>query len=179
MVYLTYYVHCTTTDNEAGLATGWLPGKLSAKGLQEAAEMAKQIAESQFDEIIVSDLQRAVETARIAFAGRKFKTDARLREVNYGDNNGKPGKSFKANMKDFIMTAFPNGESYHDVEVRIRNLCEELRHNYDGKRVALLAHQAPQLSLDVIISGKTWPQAIDEDWRNTHAYQPGWEYRLV
>ena len=179
MVHITYFVHCTTTDNERGLATGWLPGKLSEKGLREAHEMHDQVAGKHFDAIIVSDLQRAIETAQIAFAGQTLSTDDRLREVDYGDNNGKPGKSFKANMNDFVDSPFPNGECYLDVEARMRLLCDDLRKHYEGKSVALLAHQGPQLALDVIIKGKTWQQAIADDWRNTHAYQPGWGYELT
>jgi hypothetical protein len=44
--------------------------------------------------------------------------------------------------------------------------------------VAVVAHQAPQLALDVIIRGKNWQQAIDEDWRKKKAWQPGWGYEL-
>jgi len=28
----------------------------------------------------------------------------------------------------------------------------------------------------VLLKGKTWEQAIDEDWRKKKAWQPGWEY---
>ncbi|KKQ27796.1 MAG: hypothetical protein US42_C0005G0021 [Candidatus Magasanikbacteria bacterium GW2011_GWC2_37_14] len=48
--------------------------------------------------------------------------------------------------------------------------------NYQNKHIAIVAHQAPQLALDVILSGKTWEQAIDEDWRKQKAWQPGWGY---
>jgi len=41
-----------------------------------------------------------------------------------------------------------------------------------------VAHQAPQLALDVLLKGRTWPQAIAEDWRNKKAWQTGWEYEL-
>jgi broad specificity phosphatase PhoE len=179
MVHITYFVHGTTTDNEQGLATGWLPGELSEKGRTQAEELGQQIARRHFDVVIASDLQRAIDTARTAFKGHEVTTDFRLREANYGDNNGKPTKLFKAHMEDFIDTPFPNGESYRDVEVRLRSLCDDLRQKYDNKRVALVAHQGPQLALDVIITGKSWPQAIAEDWRNTHAYQDGWDYTLA
>lgn len=33
---ITYFVHGTTTDNEQDLATGWLPGELSGKGIEQA-----------------------------------------------------------------------------------------------------------------------------------------------
>ena len=53
-----------------------------------------------------------------------------------------------------------------------------LKENYDGKRVAIVAHKAPQLVLDVLLKGKTWEQAFAEDWRKTHSWQAGWEYEL-
>ncbi len=50
-----------------------------------------------------------------------------------------------------IEKPFPNGESYEDVKQRMIELCDFLRENYDGKRIALVAHKAPQLALDVIL----------------------------
>ena len=55
---------------------------------------------------------------------------------------------------------------------------EFLKQNYDGKNVAIVAHKAPQISLDVLLKGKTWKEALAEDWRKTHAWKPGWEYIL-
>jgi len=42
-----------------------------------------------------------------------------------------------------------------------------------------VAHEGPQLALDVILRGKSWPQAIAENWRKTGAWQPGWRYSLA
>jgi len=41
-----------------------------------------------------------------------------------------------------------------------------------------VAHQAPQLALEVILKNKTWERAIAEDWRNTKSWQPGWKYEI-
>jgi broad specificity phosphatase PhoE len=177
MITITYYVHGTTPDNENHIATGWLPGKLSELGLKQTKILAQQVASRHYDAVICSDLHRAVQTAEMAF-GNKYDVipDARLREANYGDWNGQPDSLFKHRHADFITENYPNGESYKDVEKRIRALCDELAQKYDGKHVALLAHQAPQMALEVICNGKTWEQAFAEDWRKTGAYQPGWEY---
>jgi len=115
----------------------------------------------------------------IAF-GDKYKIiqDKRLREANYGDFTEKPSSEFKSRMIDYIDEPFPNGESYNDVEKRIADFLKFLRENYDGKHVAIVAHQAPQLALDVLIKNKTWAQAIGEDWRLKKAWQPGWDYLL-
>lgn len=176
MVTITYFVHGTTTDNEQKLATGWLPGELSPLGIKQSHELAGQIAGQTSDVIISSDLKRAVQTAEIVFPGREVLRDERLREANYGDWNGAEHALFKTRLTDFIGSPFPGGESYKDVERRMRSLCQELLARYDGKRVALIAHQAPQLAIEVICNGKTWQTAIAEDWRTTGAFQPGWQY---
>jgi alpha-ribazole phosphatase/probable phosphoglycerate mutase len=47
-----------------------------------------------------------------------------------------------------------------------------------GAHIAIVAHQAPQLALEVIAKGKTWEEAIKTDWRKTGAWQPGWIYEI-
>jgi len=177
-VGITYFVHGTTTDNEHDLATGWLPGKLSEVGRQQAKDLGGMTTDKHFDVVFCSDLERAVDSAELGF-GDKYEIiqDERLRECNYGDMNGKSAAAFKDRMEDFVDTPFPNGESYRDVEARLASFIDFLRANYQGKHVAIVAHQGPQLALDVLLRGKTWQQAIDEDWRKQKAWQPGWEYQ--
>lgn len=178
MVTITYFVHGTTTDNEQKLATGWLPGELSDKGKEQAKQLGEQAADKKFDVVFCSDLQRAIDSAKLGF-GDKYKIvqDDRLREANYGDMNGLP-HTFKDKMMDYVDNPFPNGESYRDVEMRIQSFCDFLKEKYDGKHVAIVAHQAPQLALEVVLNGKSWGQAITQDWRRTGAWQPGWTYTI-
>jgi broad specificity phosphatase PhoE len=137
VVDITYFVHCTTTDNQAHLATGWLPGELSEAGREQAKKLGEQAADKHFDIVFCSDLRRAVDTANLGF-----------------------------------------GENYKDVEKRMAEFLTYLKQNYNGKRAAIVAHQAPQLALDVLLKGKIWQQAIDEDWCKTKDWRPGWEYRV-
>lgn len=176
-IKITYFVHGTTTDNEQGLATGWLPGELSAKGKEQSKALGEQVADKKFDIVFCSDLQRAIDSAELGF-GDKYKIiqDTRLRECNYGDMNGTSAKAFKNNMRDFVNAPFPNGESYKDVEARLASFINYLKENHNDKHIAIVAHQAPQLALDVILRNKSWQEAIDEDWRKTKSWQPGWEY---
>ncbi|MBR9679677.1 MAG: histidine phosphatase family protein [Candidatus Altiarchaeota archaeon] len=176
-VLITYFVHGTTTDNEKELATGWNPGKLSELGLAQSKELAEHLKDKQFDVVFSSDLQRAIDSAEIVFGGRfEIKPDARLRECNYGNLNGKPYKLVKLNILNRINTAFPSGESYKDVENRLKEFLDYLAAQCVGKHIAIVAHQGPQLALEVILNNKSWEQAIKEDWRHTGDWQPGWEY---
>lgn len=178
-VNITYFVHGTTTDNEKDLATGWLPGKLSGLGIEQSKKLGEQVATRHFDVVFCSDLQRAIDSAELGF-GSKYRIiqDERLRECNYGDMNGKSAASFKDQMGDFVDKPFPDGESYKDTEARLASFVDFLRKNYGGKHVAIVAHQAPQLALDVLLKGKTWQEAINQDWRRSKAWQPGWIYTI-
>lgn len=176
-VKITYFVHGTTFDNQEHIATGWLPGTLSPKGIDQAKALRDVISIKDFDIVISSDLDRAVQSAGYVFENDLEKiTDARLRECNYGDLNGKDNSL--VSYENHIIEPFPNGESMLDVEKRIKEFLEFLLENYNGKHVAIMAHKAPQLAIEVLINGKTWKNAIETDWRKTKAWQPGWNYVL-
>lgn len=176
MIKIKYFVHGTTTDNLEKKATGWFDGVLSEKGINQAIELGKIIKDQKFDIVISSDLKRAVHSAQIVFGKNANFAPAmwQLRECNYGDYNGQDSKL--AEYKTHIYQKFPNGESMQDVEKRMSEFVQYLKQNFDGKNIAIVAHRAPQLALEVLLNGKTWEQAIDQDWRKTGAWQPGWEY---
>ena len=175
VVKITYMVHGTTQDNIDHLASGHNDIELSKRGIREGRELGYK-REDKFDVIITSDLKRAIDTAKLAFDGRcPHIQDARIRECDYGDLTQKP-KDWS--IADFINQKYPNGESYLDVQRRITSFLQYLKENYNGKHVGLVAHQAPQLALDVLIKGMSWNKTIAKDWRNTKSWQPGWEYTL-
>ena len=178
-VAITYFVHGTTTDNEKGLATGWNQGELSELGKKQSQELGEIVKDKKFDVVFCSDLKRAIDSAELSFQGKyHIIQDKRLREINYGDWNGTLGKNFKADLMKYLDEPFPGGESYKDVAVRVEDFLFFLKNNYNDQHVAIVSHHAPQLALDVLLQGKTWQQAMDEDWRNTKNWQPGWEYIL-
>ena len=169
-VKITYFVHGTTKDNEQDLSTGWASGDLSELGIRQAVELGKLVAGRRFDVIFCSDLKRAIESAQLGF-GDKYEiiSDPRLRECNYGDFTQKPSE-FKSDMNEWIERPFPNGESYKDMEGRVREFLDSLKENYKGKHVGIVAHEAPQLALEVLTRKKSWREAIAENWRNTKSW---------
>ena len=171
-----YFVHGTTTDNAEKLCSGWKEAMLNELGKEQAKNLGKVIREKgiNFDVLITSDLQRAIDSSNIAFPEYKKIRDNRLRECNYGDLDGKH-KSLVI-YEEHIESRFPNGESLKDVENRIREFIKDLEENYSGKTVGIVAHRAPQLALEVITKNITWEEAIKNDWRKTGDWQPGWEY---
>jgi len=179
VVKITYFVHGTTTDNEKHISSGWYDVELSELGIKQSKDLAEQTKNKKFEVVFCSDLKRAVDSAKLTWEGvYPMIPDARLRECNYGDYNAKPSEIVEPIQEKMITERFPNGESYEDVKDRIADFLEFLKNNHDGEHVAIVAHKAPQLALDVLLKGKNWGQAFAEDWRKTHSWQPGWEYEL-
>lgn len=175
-VCLVYETHSPTLDNEAGFATGWLPGQLSPAGLERAAELGERRRGERFDLVVSSDLRRAVQTVRIAFAGRdvEHRADLRLREINYGELNGMPVAWLDAERAHRVDEPFPGGESYRQVVDRTADLLEELARTHDGRRVLLVAHAANRYALAVLLAGADLAEQVSAPF----TWQPGWAYTL-
>ncbi len=178
-VKITYFVHGTTTDNEGGFSSGWSDVELSELGIQQSKELGPLTEDKNFDVVFTSDLKRAIQSAQLTW-GDKYKIipDARLRECNYGDYNNKPSEIVEPLQEQSVITPMPNGESYEMVKERVKSFLEDIKKNYNGKSIAIVAHKAPQLALDVLLKKLTWEEAFATDWRKTKEWKPGWEYIL-
>ena len=174
MVRIMYFVHGTTTDNAAKLCSGWKEAMLNDLGREQAKNLGSVVSNIKFDAIFTSDLKRAIESSEIAFPKYHKNTDARLRECNYGTLDGE-SKNLVI-YEEHIDEPFPCGESLKDVEKRVRSFIEDIKEKYSGKTLAIVAHRAPQLALEVITKKISWEEANRGDWRKTGAWQPGWEY---
>jgi broad specificity phosphatase PhoE len=171
---LVYETHAITTDNEAGVATGWLPGRLSARGRETAAELGARRRDDGLGAVFVSDLERALETARIAFADSPIPVvvDARLRECNYGRLNGLTRARLDEERAAHVDEPWPDGESYRDVVGRTASFLDDLVASRTAGRVLVVAHSANKAALDHLLLGADLREVVERamDW------QPGWEY---
>ena len=131
---IVFETHSISTDNEAGIATGWLGGELSAAGREQARLLGERRRCDAIDLVLVSDLARAVETAQIAFVGSglRVRRDARLRECDYGEWNGMPVARLEAERAAHIDVPYPGGQSYRDVCDQMAGLLAELRDGGHG-----------------------------------------------
>lgn len=178
-IKITYFVHGTTTDNKKDVSSGWYDVGLSELGVKQSIALKDQIKDKRFNVVFCSDLKRAVDSAKLTFEGVvPIIQDQRLRECNYGRFNAQLAAIVEPMQEKCIRERFPDVESYEDVKERIADFLEFLKKNYAGKNVAIVAHKAPQLALDVLLKNKTWEQAFAEDWRKKKAWQPGWDYIL-
>ena len=168
---LIYETHSTTLDNERGIATGWLPGELSAAGRLQSEELGARRRE--VDVVFSSDLRRAVQTVELARLEVPHLQDWRLRECDYGVLNGRPVEEL-APRRAYVDEPFPGGQSYREVVELTRSFLADVKGRYDGKRVLVVAHSANRWALQHLLAEVALEElvAVPFDW------QPGWEYEL-
>jgi len=176
MIELVFETHSTTEDNEAGRATGWLPGRLSQRGRGEARELGERRAADGIDAVFCSDLRRATQTAQIAFGGAAIPVlrDWRLRECDYGERNGMPAAEMHAHRRDHLDVPYPGGESWRQAVARVGRFLADLPLRWDGRRVLVIGHVATRWGLDHLIAARPLEDLMAEDF----GWQRGWEYRL-
>jgi broad specificity phosphatase PhoE len=175
---IAYLVHSASTDNKSGIRSGWSDPELTLAGHQQARSLAQVLQAYQFDAILVSDLMRTRQTASAAFPGQAVRIDPRLRELNYGELNGKHRSYFTHPPGWEIRNRYPGGESCLDVQTRVHSLLLALTLENPDLHVAFVSHKYPQLALEVICNGSSWEEAIEQDWRETGSWQPIWEYQF-
>jgi broad specificity phosphatase PhoE len=175
-VQLVYETHSLTVDNERGIATGWLPGQLSAQGRERAVELGRRRRPDGISAVFVSDLARALETVAVAFvdSGIPVYVDSRLRECNYGEWNGTPSAVLEPERRNHLDVPWPGGESYRQAVARMASFLADLTRDWDGRRVLVIAHAAQRRGLQHIVDGVPLEDLIEAPF----GWQEGWEYRI-
>ncbi len=170
-----FVLHSTTTDNEAKIASGWKDVELSKLGIRQAREIGERFKDIKINLIYCSDLKRAVDTAKIAFGNKlPIITDERLRQLNYGNFNGKLSSVVESMKKEHINKPFPCGESYKKATERIQDFCKDLKEKYPDKTILIVGHQTTQYGLDILVDGKVIEKCLNTPFK----WQPYWEYNL-
>jgi broad specificity phosphatase PhoE len=177
-IEIVFETHALSEDNERGIATGWLPGRLCARGRALAAEMGRRRGDDGIAAVFTSDLRRAAETAQIAFGDTDIPIlyDWRLRECDFGIRNGSPAAKLRQDRLDYLDRPYPDGESHRQAVRRVAGFLADLPTRWAGRRVMLIGHVATQQALEHVINGLPVQELIAADfqWR-----AEGWQYRLA
>ena len=173
-IEIVFETHATTEDNERGIATGWLPGRLSPRGRAQAEQLGDRRRPDGIHTVFTSDLGRAVETAAIAFGSTEIPilADWRLRECDYGERNGTPVEWFVGRRAEHVDVPYPGGESWRAAADRVRRFLDDLPTRWGGERVLVIGHSATRWALDHLLDAKPLEEIVDADF----AWQEGWEY---
>ena len=173
---IIFETHSLTEDNEAGVATGWRPGRLSPRGRELARELGARRREDGLAAVFTSDLERAVETVSLALGdtGIPVLHDWRLRECDYGELNGSTSAVVHGDRLARLGVPYPGGESWTEAVDRAAGLLSHLPTRWEGQRVLVVGHVATRWALDHHLDGVPMAALAQEHF----AWQPGWEYTL-
>jgi probable phosphoglycerate mutase len=120
--------HGETTFSAKMTVAGWTEAPLSPTGEEEARALAPLLSGRTFTGVWSSDLGRALTTARLAWG--EPKADPRLREMDFGDLEGKRWSDLAPGMGEGIFGfrdfRAPGGESVAEVRERVLTFVTEL-----------------------------------------------------
>jgi 2,3-bisphosphoglycerate-dependent phosphoglycerate mutase len=176
-IEIVFETHALSEDNERGIATGWLPGRLCERGRANAVDMGRRRRDDGIVAVFTSDLRRAAQTAEIAFGdtGMPILHDWRLRECDFGTRNGSPAAEVRGDRLDYCDRPYPGGESHEQAIARVARALAELPTRWAGERVMLIGHLATYRGLAHVTTGRSVRElvAADFEWQ-----AEGWEFRL-
>ena len=199
---ITLVRHGETQGNLDDKAQGHFDAPLTELGRSQAQALGERLAETEFDAIYSSDLQRAVDTALAIIdlqPDHQIQTRACLREVYFGSYEDMRWSEIReqdpelherwTNWKTRIDTKFPNGESPLETRQRVAAVADEIvtKHHEQNSTILIVGHTG---SLQPLL-GHLLNLSTTEQWRflfsNTsvttlteHPFAPnGWRADLV
>lgn len=120
--------HASTMSSEEGRFLGWADEGLSHAGRAEARGLRVHLSALEPEHVWSSDLRRAVDTARLAVGEPRI--DARLRELDFGELEGKTWQECSPVMREalgrFEGFGAPGGESLDQLRRRVDSFLDEL-----------------------------------------------------
>lgn len=144
--------HGETDWNAAQRLQGWRDIPLNDTGKNQAKSVQRFLDQQRiaFDGVLSSDLQRAIQTAQIAFAQHQYPIEQipALRERNYGIYEGHPWQSLtqlpnepapKINLRDPNLDV-PEGESLLTFHQRIIEAFNQIALQRPNQKLAVIAH---------------------------------------
>lgn len=135
--------HGQTVWNAQNRVCGVTDVKLTEKGIDQARELADAVRNHNIDMVIVSPLERAMETGKIVADKNSIplQIEELLIEQNYGIYEGvdRETDSFLVNKRNFAYK-YPEGESMLQVAYRIYGLINKIKEQYQGKNILIISH---------------------------------------
>jgi 2,3-bisphosphoglycerate-dependent phosphoglycerate mutase len=173
---IVFETHSWSEDNDHGIASGWRDSRLSERRRVQAGELGARRRGDRIQAVFTSDLGRAVETARVAFAHTPTPIlyDWRLRECDYGEWNGRPAAEVHRDRRRYLDQPYPGGESWRQAIHRVGRFLPDLRLRWEGARVLVIGHNATRWAFDHLLDGVALEDLLAADF----GWREGWEYRM-
>jgi broad specificity phosphatase PhoE len=174
---ITLIRHGRTDWNEIHRMQGHDGPGLNAAGRAQIAGVAGRLSGQTWDALYSSDLDRALESARIigAACGLGVQPDPRLREWRMGiwtgwlsaDIHRLTGNERRLHWLDPLSYIVPGAETGREVLRRATAACDAIAHRHAGGRVLAVTHGGVISLLRWLVLGDLDPRFLQTDtWKN-------------
>ena len=167
--------HGETQGNIGGRLQGQFDAPLTDKGVRQAQALSRRLANTDFNAVYASDLQRAVHTAQSILNNRsniEIQLRSELRELHYGAYENTSWSMLQNEAPTFFKrfiewdtrpnAKYPGGESAADLWQRVGNFANELLINHSEEATILIvAHGG---SLQALLA-QFLALCITDQWR--------------
>lgn len=145
-------VRHTSLDIAPSLCYGQSDVQVSANFDIERQKLQQKLANSNFNAIYASPLQRCHQLAQalcadasLGFSKNDIQLDERLKELHFGDWEMQPWDSIPRDIfdiwaNDYANLAPPNGETFSQLHARSKSFVEEVSSHSDGKNILVVTH---------------------------------------
>ena len=147
---ITVVRHAETEWNVAMRLQGIQDSALTPKGIKQSELVADALSNQEFDILISSDLNRAVETAEIIAVKIKLSItrDTSLRERNFGIMEGLTREEISEKYPDVLSQYYKrkatyeveNGESLNAFNNRVTMGLTRIVNSNEGKKILIVSH---------------------------------------
>lgn len=139
-----HLIRHTSLDITPDICYGQSDVDVSSNFLIESGALAEKLAYIQFDAVYASPLQRCTKLAKTLDLG-EIKTDARLKELYFGDWemqswNSIPHEVIDSWSKDYANLPPPNGETFAQLHARAKSFIDDVGNHSRGKNIAVVTH---------------------------------------
>ncbi|MBA4536850.1 histidine phosphatase family protein [Bacillus aquiflavi] len=144
---ITLFRHGITDDNKRRAYIGWTNSPLSKSGVEQLLQLKPQL--KAYELVFTSDLCRCVETASILFRDVAHEKINQLREIHFGEWEGKTFnelqhyKQYQKWLSHPLMYRPPNGETFSEFTTRIEggwNQITEKIIREKSRKIAVVTH---------------------------------------
>ncbi len=141
--------HGETEENQRGILVGSTDVPLNDTGRSQSIDLAKLARTLPVDAIFASPLQRAVETAILAFGKEaRIVTDSSLREFHFGEWEGlhftdiskRYPELWQTWIHDWEHTNIPEAEAFAAFVQRVLSFSTNILRNHQGQNLAIVSH---------------------------------------
>lgn len=163
--------HADTALNQAHRIRGWSNPPIDSVGEQHVHTLAKELKSKGVkpDVLVASDLQRAVETAKIlgkALGIASLKVDWHFRPWNVGDFTGEESEKAHPQLMKYVKDRFskvPGGESFESFDLRFMSALESLLKEHENENVMLVTHHRGDRVVDANLTGTFRPEVMNRE----------------